>query len=349
MDSVFYDAFMFATLDGIASITLGIVLFSVIKTHDVAQGLTAGILVGFVQYVQQIFEPLKQLGTKMAMLQGAFTSIERVFGILDRDDHIPGTQEVSLSTAPGVEFSHVSFDYSKDSGVILQDVSFKIPGGTSLAIVGATGSGKSTIIKLLTKMYSGYRGNILLGETNLETLAPEALRRQIAIVPQDIVLFEGSIAFNIGLGAADASMDKIKMAAKIAGAEDFILGLDGGYDALVREGGSNLSHGQGQLLVFARALVRSPSVIILDEATSSSDPKSETLIQQSLDRILVGRTVIVIAHRLNTIERCKNVLVMKQGKVVEFGTREELLTRKGEFYKLLSHGKTVDHAIRSVP
>ncbi|MCX6116895.1 MAG: ABC transporter ATP-binding protein [Proteobacteria bacterium] len=339
MESVFYDAFMFATLDGIASITLGIVLFYVIQTMDISHGLTAGIMVGFVQYVQQIFEPLKQLGTKMAMLQGAFTSIERIFGILDRHDKISGDQQVAWTSAPQVNFKNVSFSYGKESGAVLSNVNFTIPSGSSLAIVGATGSGKSTLIKLLTKMYDGFDGSIDIDGKPLSSINPDQLRENIAIVPQDIVLFEGSITFNISLGLPNVSESQVKKAAQMTGADQFINHLTGGFDFHVREGGANLSHGQRQLIVFTRALVRNPKMIILDEATSSIDPKSEALIQSSLSKIIDQRTVIVIAHRLNTVERCKNVLVMSQGKVIEFGPREKLLEDKtGAFYKLLQHG-----------
>lgn len=341
MQSVFYDAFMFATLDGISSITLGIVLFVVIQSYDIGTTLSAGVIVGFVQYVQQIFEPLKQLGTKMAMLQGAFTSIDRIFGLLDRKEHIPGDKPVHWQTAPQVLFEHVSFSYGTESGGVLYDVSFEIKPETSLALVGATGSGKSTIVKLLCKMYAGHQGKILLGGEDINSLDPEDVRRRMAIVPQDIVLFDGSIAFNIGLGAPDVTLDDIKAAAAITGADRFIRSLDGTYDFPVREGATNLSHGQRQLIAFTRALVRRPSIIVLDEATSSIDPQSEALVQESLARILKGRTVIVIAHRLNTIERCDQVIVLERGRVVETGGVSELMAIKGFFYRL-KHAEAVE-------
>lgn len=336
MKSVFYDALMFSTLDGISSITLGLALFMVIRTAGIGDGLSAGIIVGFVQYVQQIFEPLKQLGTKMAMLQGAFTSIERIFGLLERTESIPGSKLVPWKEnhAPEIRFSHVSFEYGKESGPVLSDISFTIPPRTSLAVVGATGSGKSTIVKLLCKMYSGHSGVITIDGEDINELSADALRRNMAIVPQDIVLFDGSISFNISLGAKDVSDADIREAAAITGADRFIQNLKGGFDYLVREGATNLSHGQRQLIAFTRALVRRPAVIVLDEATSSIDPQSEALIQEALQRILKGRTVIVIAHRLNTIERCDQVLVMSKGRVMEQGTIQGLLNKKGHFYGL---------------
>lgn len=341
MESVFYDAFMFATLDGIASITLGIVLFTVIRTAGIGSDLTAGVIVGFVQYVQQLFEPLKQLGTKMAMLQGAFTSIDRIFGLLDRDDHIPGTEKASWPTAPHVKFSHVHFSYGAESGAVLKDVSFDLPGGSSLAIVGATGSGKSTIVKLLCKMYAGHTGDITLNDQDINRFDPMDLRKHMAIVPQDIVLFAASIAFNISLGSPDITDADIATAAAITGADRFVKDLPGTYSYLVSEGGSNLSHGQRQLIAFTRALVRQPRILVLDEATSSIDPQSEALIQDSIARILKGRTVIIIAHRLNTIQRCDKVLVIEHGKVQENGTIPELMAQKGRFFDLQNHGSAV--------
>ena len=338
MESVFYDAFMFATLDGIASITLGIVLFTVIRTAGIGSDLTAGIIVGFVQYVQQIFEPLKQLGTKMAMLQGAFTSVERIFGLLDRTDHIPGIEQAVWPSAPDVTFNHVHFSYGAESGEVLKDVSFDLPGGSSLAIVGATGSGKSTIVKLLCKMYAGHTGDITLNGHDINRFDAMDLRKHMAIVPQDIVLFEASVAFNISLGSPDVSEADINAAAAITGADRFIKDLPGTYNYLIREGGGNLSHGQRQLIAFTRALVRQPRILVLDEATSSIDPQSEALIQESISRILKGRTVIIIAHRLNTIKRCNRVLVIEHGKVQENGTIPDLMAKKGRFFELQNHG-----------
>lgn len=343
MESVFYDAFMFATLDGIASITLGIVLFTVIRTVGIGSDLTAGVIIGFVQYVQQIFEPLKQLGTKMAMLQGAFTSVERIFGLLDRSEHIPGSDKAAWPSAPDVSFSHVHFSYGAESGEVLKDVTFDLPGGSSLAIVGATGSGKSTIVKLLCKMYAGHTGQITLDGQDINRFDAMDLRKHMAIVPQDIVLFEASVAFNISLGSPDISEADIKTAAAITGAERFINELPNTYDYPIREGGGNLSHGQRQLIAFTRALVRQPRILVLDEATSSIDPQSEALIQDSIARILKGRTVIIIAHRLNTIQRCNRVLVIEHGKVQESGTIPDLMAKKGRFFELQNHGAGGSH------
>lgn len=331
MGSVVLDALMFAVLDGIASVTVGLVLWLVVRDTQIAETVTAGVLVAFVQYVQQLFEPLKQLGTKMAMLQGAFTSIDRIFGLLGRDEHIGGSAAVP-SLVGAVQFDHVSFSYGTEP--VLKDVSFDLAAGRSLAIVGATGSGKSTVVKLLAKLYDGYSGKIRLDAHDLGDLDPTALRSRMAIVPQDIVLFDGSIAFNIGLGLPGITLDRISDAASQVGADQFISRLPGGLDFEIREQGANLSFGQRQLIAFARALARDPGLVILDEATSSVDPASEAVIQAAIARILKGRTVIVIAHRLSTIRQCDRILVMDKGRVIEGGRHDELLAAEGSYYRL---------------
>ncbi len=337
MGSVVLDAFMFAILDGIASITVGLALWFVVSDRLAGAALSAGVLVAFVQYVQQLFEPLKQLGNKMAMLQGAFTSIDRVFGVMNETAKIGGSKAVP-SIKGDVEFRDVSFAYQASGAGggtrILSDVTFKLDQGQTMAIVGPTGSGKSTLVKLLAKLYDGYDGQILLDGLDLKLLDPEALRLAMSIVPQDIVLFDGTIAFNIGLGRSTVSRQDIEAAAKEVGADDFIRRLGKGYDQEIREQGANLSHGQRQLIAFARALARNPGLVILDEATSSIDPDSEATIQAAIARILKGRTVIVIAHRLSTIRQCDRILVVDKGKIIESGKHDELLAQKGTYFGL---------------
>jgi ATP-binding cassette subfamily B multidrug efflux pump len=339
MRSVILDAVMFAFLDGIASITVGLVLwFVIVLISDQATmgtAISAGVLVAFVQYIQQLFEPMKQLGNKMAMLQGAFTSIDRIFGILaERPDHT-GTRQVTRVEG-NIIFEKVTFAYRTTDPAVISDVSFELRAGQSLALVGPTGSGKSTIIKLITRMYEGWSGSITMDGQPLEKLDPKALRRRMAIVPQDIILFDGTIAFNIGLGDQEVGMDDIREAARLVHATRFIDTLPGGFDFVVREQGANLSHGQRQLIAFARALARKPQVIILDEATSSIDPQSESLIQQAIDVILKGHSVIVIAHRLSTIEKCDQILVLQRGKIVERGSHAELTQKSGTYASLLN-------------
>jgi ATP-binding cassette subfamily B protein len=343
LDNVFYDALMFATIDGISSITLGVALFMAIQWSGYADNLTAGLMVAFIQYIQQLFEPLKQLGTKMAMLQGAFTSIERIFGLMEKQEFVAGDRTMSWPSQVDVQFDQVSFSYTTSKSKTLSDISFRVPAGSSLAIIGSTGSGKSTIIKLLTKLYDGYSGSIRVAGTDIKDLDPEHTRGQMGIVPQDLVLFEGSIEFNISLGARDVSKEEIIRAAHLVGADRFINDLPGGLDFRVKENGSNLSHGQKQLIVFARALTKNPPIVILDEATSSIDPQSEALIQEATKRILKDRTVVVIAHRLETIRRCDNILVIEHGRLVEMGQPAELERRGGRYQNLLALLKDNKH------
>ncbi len=342
MGSVVLDAWMFAVLDGIASVAVGLVLWLVLNGSllELAGGATlvsAGILVAFVQYVQQMFEPLKQLGNKMAMLQGAFASIERIFGLLEQGERVSGVEPVPLLRGE-VEFDHVTFSYDlsrEKRTASLTDVNFKLLPGRSLALVGPTGSGKSTIVKLLAKLYDGYEGKIRIDGRDLTALSGEGLRSRLAIVPQDIVLFDGTVAFNIGLGHPDATPERIAAAAKEVGADRFIERLAGGLQHEIKEQGANLSHGQRQLLAFARALAKDPGIVILDEATSSVDPESEAVVQAATQRILRGRSVVVIAHRLSTIRACDEILVIEHGKVVEGGTHAELAAKGGAYAKLL--------------
>jgi ATP-binding cassette subfamily B protein len=333
MSSVILDATMFSILDGIAYITMGVLTFwMAYQWTSLSSAISAGVLVAFVQYIGQMFEPLKHLGNKMAMLQGAFTSIDRIFGILDRKEFIDG------STPPPhfsgrVEFDRVRFSYGDSEERVLKDVNFDLDPGQSLAIVGPTGSGKSTIIKLASKLYDGYEGTIRIDGHDIRDYDPVLLRRQIAIVPQDIVLFDGDIAFNIGLGLVTDEA-KILAAAESVGAHLFINRLPGGLKFPIKEQGSNLSHGQRQLIAFARALVRDPSLVILDEATSSIDPESEQIVQEAIGRILKGRSVMVIAHRLATVRLCDQILVLEKGQVKESGKHDDLIAQKGAYFKL---------------
>lgn len=334
MKVVFLDAFLFSVLDGISSVAIGLVLWTAVSGTIADETITAGVIVAFVGLVQQLFDPLKQLGSTMAMLQGVFTSIDRIFGILNEKQFVEGSKGSSLSG--DISFEHVNFSYDKTEGSkILKDLSFEVKKGESLAIVGSTGSGKSTIIKLLSKLYDGYEGSIKIGPGELRDYTTETIRSNIAIVPQDIVLFDGSIEFNISLGASEVTLDDVKQAAKTVGADRFINRFSDGYDHNILERGANLSHGQRQLLAFARALCKNPDVVILDEATSSVDPASEREIQVALTKILEHKTVIIIAHRLSTIKECDKIIVLEKGKLIESGTHDALVKNEGRYFNLI--------------
>lgn len=353
MKSVVYDSLMFSIIDGISSIAIGITLWLAISNIFAVEGITAGVIVAFVQYLNSFFEPIKQLGNKIAMLQGAFTAIDRIFGLFDTKDFISGTS--SLKKINGdIKFENVNFSYAAAAGAplrpILKNINFTLQAGQSLALVGTTGSGKSTLVKLLCKLYDGYTGKIILDGADLSELSGEELRSSISFVPQDLVIFEGSIAFNIGLGDPRATEEKIIAAAKLVGADRFIEKMPGKYDELLREQGSNLSQGQRQLLAFARAIVKDPQILILDEATSSIDPESENIIQHTIAKIIKGRTVIVIAHRLSTIKNCDKILVVENGEIREQGTHKELLSNTlGKYFSLHHVGDTQTNQTTILP
>ncbi len=338
MESVVLDAMMFSVLEGMASIATGFALWSA-AVYLGASALSAGVLVALVQYIQQLFEPLKQLGSKMAMLQGAFTSIDRIFGVLDTSEKIGGAK-IPDNISGTITFDHVSFSYQREANAparaTLQDVTFTIPAGQAAALVGTTGGGKSTIIKLLTKLYEGYSGTIRIDDMDIASLDGHALRRHIAIVPQDIVIFEGSVEFNISLGIEGVTRADVLAAIHAVGLDPLVQKLPNGIDATLREGGADLSQGERQLIAFARALARKPSVIVLDEATSSIDAESERAVQRAAESVFKGHTVLVIAHRLATIERCDQILVVNQGKIIERGKHSELLNLAGVYARLHS-------------
>lgn len=334
MRIVALDALLFSVIEGISSITIGLILWFSLTSYFPEGALTAGVMVAFIQLTQQLFDPLKQLGSTMAMLQGVFTAIDRIFGVLEHKEYIEGSKDSSVSGK--IEFKNVSFCYNEEDSKILKDISFCVDKGKSVAIIGSTGSGKSTIIKLLSKLYDGYEGSIKFGDNELRDLSTDAVRSNISIVPQDIALFDGSIAFNISLGVEGVSLEDIKEAAALVGADKFIDQFPKGYDHQVLERGANLSHGQRQLIAFARALCKRPELVILDEATASVDPASERLIQNALINILRSKTVIVIAHRLSTIKECDNIIVVEKGKLVEQGNHELLMNDKGRYHQLIS-------------
>lgn len=296
-----------------------------------------GMLVAFVQYLEQAFRPIRNLAEKYGILQSAMASSERVFRVLDtpqdvRDVEAPARLPEHVEGE--IEFRNVVFGYDPAQPV-LKNISFTIPAGQAVAVVGATGAGKTSLISLLARFYDIQQGEILLDGVNIAQIEQRELRRHVAAVPQDPVCFSGTIASNIRLHAEGISDEQVRQAAELANAAPFIEKLPGGYDYEVRERGSNLSVGQRQLLAFARAMAFNPEVLlVLDEATSSVDTETEVLIQTGLERLLHGRTSIVIAHRLSTIRHVNRIIVLHQGKVVEDGTHDELLAQKGYYHRL---------------
>jgi ATP-binding cassette subfamily B protein len=259
---------------------------------------------------------------------------ERVFKVLDNDDYVNTEGDFSPQKINGkIEFDHVSFGYNPEQ-YVLKNISFTAKAGETVAIVGHTGSGKTTIISLLNRLYHIREGSIKIDDVNINDFKLEALRKNIGVVLQDVFLFSGSVMDNITLRNPDIPKEKVIEAAKLIDMHEFIMQLPGGYDYNVMERGATLSLGQRQLLSFIRALLYDPSILILDEATSSIDTESERLIQHAIDTLITGRTSIVIAHRLSTIRKADKIIVLDKGEIVESGTHEELIASQGFYYKL---------------
>ena len=297
--------------------------------------VTLGIITAFIQYAEMLFRPLRQIADKFNTLQMGMVAANRVFGILDTKSHIADTGTVDYTSTKGeIEFKNVHFGYNEDEEVI-KGISFKANPGETVAIVGATGAGKSTIINLLNRFYEINSGDILIDGISLKDYKLASLRGQIAVVLQDVFLFADSILNNITLNNPKISEEEVIAAAKEIGVHKFIQSLPDGYHYNVKERGSMLSSGQRQLIAFLRAYVSKPSILVLDEATSSVDTYSEELIQTATDKITKGRTSIVIAHRLATIKKADKIIVMDAGKIVEKGTHKELLKLENGLYKNL--------------
>lgn len=308
-------------------------------TVFVIQGmLTVGNLQAFIRYIWQCNEPLSQVAQLSAQIQAAFAGLKRIFEILDEPEEVPDPDPgVQLTQIKGnVEFDHVSFGYG-DTPVI-RDLDIKIKNGQMVAIVGPTGAGKTTIINLLLRFYDTDSGRILIDGVDIRTMKREDLRSMFGMVLQDTWLFSGSIYENIRYGRLDARKDEVIDAAKTANVHHFIRTLPKGYDMEIDEEGSNISQGEKQLLTIARAVLKDPKILILDEATSSVDTRLEKMLQEAMHKLLAGRTSFVIAHRLSTIKNADLILVLKEGQIVETGTHQELLEKKG-YYEQLYHSQ----------
>ncbi|HDZ12867.1 MAG TPA: ABC transporter ATP-binding protein [Bacteroidetes bacterium] len=333
LKTVFYFTLFGPSVDMISYFAIALIIwFGGIRYN--AGGLTLGILIAFIQYAQRFFRPISDLAEKYNILQSAMASSERIFKILDENEKIASPpRPVSFKhLMRGIRFDHVWFAY-KDEDWVLKDVSFTVEKGQKVAIVGATGAGKTSIISLLARFYDVRRGAITIDGTDIRRFPVKELRRKIAIVLQDVFLFSGSVADNIRLGE-DLSEETVVEAARVANAHAFVQALPGGYFTDIKERGQSLSLGQRQLLSFARALAFNPEILVLDEATSSVDTHTELLIQKALERLLKNRTAIIIAHRLSTIQRADKIFVIHKGEIRESGTHKELLSLKGIYYRL---------------
>jgi ATP-binding cassette, subfamily B, multidrug efflux pump len=332
---VFYYALFYPSVDFISSLAVALIVWYA-GGSILAGVMTVGTLISFIQYTEMFFRPIRDLSEKYNIMQTAMASSERIFALLDDGTHIPEAPPESLRTLPAdgdIEFRNVCFSYNTGEPV-LRDVSFRIPQGATVAIVGATGSGKTTLINLLCRFYDIDTGAVTLGGEDIRAVALADLRSRIGIVLQDVFLFADTITSNITLGDERIAAERVREAATLVGAHRFIEPLERGYDTILRERGSSLSVGQKQLLAFARALAYDPRILVLDEATSSVDTESEMLIQQAITTLLAGRTSIVIAHRLSTIQHADSIIVMHKGQIREAGTHQELLALGGIYYRL---------------
>ncbi len=334
LQSIFYYAIFFPLLELVGALAVALIVWYG-GLQVFAGTLTLGALVAFVQYSDRFFRPISDLSEKYTILQAAMASSERIFKLLDTPARIATpTEPQARSVRQGkVEFRDVTFSYNPGQPV-LHNISFTVEPGEKVALVGATGAGKSTIIGLLSRFYDVDHGEILVDGVNVREFELQGLRRSIAVVLQDVFLFSGSVADNIRLGNEEIDNDRLRQAAETVHASRFIDNLEHGYDTGVGERGSAISVGQKQLLAFARALAYDPKILVLDEATSSIDTETELLIRDALEKLLAGRTAIIVAHRLSTVQNADRIIVLHRGRIRETGSHQELLHMKGIYWKL---------------
>jgi len=334
LKSIFYISIFMPSVEVINSVAIALIIWYG-GGQIIGGAITLGVLVAFIQYAQRFFRPIMDLSEKYNIMQAAMASSERIFELLDTRPAIkPPAVPVKPKEMKGqIEFRGVWFAYKGDD-YVLRDVSFGVGSGESIALVGATGSGKTTIVNLLCRFYDVLKGQVAVDGVDVRDMDEKDLRSQIAIVLQDVFLYSGDIESNIRLGNPNISYDDVVRSAQHVGAHGFISRLPKGYREGVRERGSNFSTGEKQLLAFARALAAGPRILILDEATSSVDTETEMLIQRALGKLMMGRTSIIIAHRLSTIQSVDKIIVLHKGQVREIGSHQELLAKRGMYYRL---------------
>lgn len=334
INSIFYYAVFYPGVEFLSAVAIGLIIWY--GGGEVIQNtLTLGTLFAFIQYTEMFFRPIRDLSEKYNIMQTAMASSERIFKLFDNQTIIKNSDNpVNLDSIEGkIEFQNVWFAYNEDE-YILKDISFDINPGETVAIVGATGAGKTSTINIFTRFYDINKGKILLDGIDIRDIDKNDLRKHIAVVLQDVFLFSGTIKSNIGMNNPLITDQQIEEAARMVGADKFIEILPKKYNEEVKERGATFSVGQKQLISFARALAYNPQILILDEATSSVDTETEILIQNAIQKLLVGRTAIVIAHRLSTIQNADKIIVMHKGEIREIGNHQELLSKKGIYYKL---------------
>lgn len=331
--AIFAYSVFFPVVEIILAISMGLLVWYGAR-EILHYKVTPGIIISFVMYLNLLFRPLRMLADKFNVLQMGVIAGERVFTVLDSEEHLQNNGNyIPEAIAGNVVFEDVYFRY-KPEVPVLKGISFNVPAGKTLAIVGHTGAGKTSIISIINRLYEIESGTILIDGHDIRKYDVETLRKQIGIVLQDVFLFSGTVMDNITLRNENINKEEVLRVTKAIGIHDFIMSLPGNYDFNVMERGNTLSQGQKQLLSFARALLYNPSILILDEATSSIDTHTELLIQKAIDTVIQGRTSIIIAHRLSTIRKADEIIVLEKGKIIEQGNHESLMKQNGTYYQL---------------
>ncbi len=332
--TVFYFSIYYPLIEVLSAAAAGLVIwYSGIRL--LKADLTIGVVISFVQYIWLFFRPLQHLSDRFNVIQTAIASSDRIIRLLDENEGIeePSLSNQTVTFKESIEFNHLWFAYESENW-ILKDISFSIRHGEKIAIVGATGSGKSTLINILSRLYPFAKGSVTIDGLPLQEISQLALRKLIGVVMQDVFLFSGTIRENLAFGNPDVSDEALHEAARVVGADRFIDQLPGGYDYRVLENGTGLSSGQKQLIAFVRALLYNPEILVLDEATSSVDTETEILIDAATARLMSERTSIIIAHRLSTVQKADRIIVLHKGVIRESGNHQALLAKRGLYYKL---------------
>ena len=350
LKTVWYNSIFFPIAELSTSITIGLIVwFGGLNAILEDSSITLGVIFLFIQLSQMLFRPLRQIADKFNTLQMGMVAANRIFKIIDTDSKIQNSgKNIGESLDGSISFKNVNFSYNQNE-TIINNLSFSIKNGEKIAIVGSTGSGKTTIVNLVTRFYDIQGGSIFLGKNDIKEYKLSSLRSKIALVLQDVFLFADTILNNITLYNPNISFDHVVSAAKKIGIHDFIMSMPGGYNYNVKERGVMLSQGQRQLISFLRAYIKNPSILILDEATSSIDSNSEELIQRATLKITENKTSIIIAHRLSTIVNSDRIFVMNGGELVESGSHKELIKKKNGYYKNLYDVQFKNEKFSQVP